>query len=472
MLANIGVERALLASICKHGGDALIEIEDVGVRIESFTDTSNQAIYSCLQKILHNNDEIDQALLLIALNENGYASLFNHKKDIEYLGSLFNFPIKKENIRSLAQKLEKVSIARKAINKHQEAIENLNQITGVESIDKIVQISEDPIFDLVIELNRNKNDGPQLLFENVEEILEYLKSKDGECIGIPTPWQQYNQAIGGGLRRGGVNLIGARPKVGKTTLAKENLIYCSESLNIPCLFLDTEMVANDHVIRALSSNSKIPLDMVETGQFKHDENHLQNITEIAKKLKSNDKLYHESISGKHFDEVLAIIRRWIVKHVGFDENGNTNDCVVIYDYFKLMDKTHLENLKEYEALGYQISKLTDFCKEYDFPCLAFVQLNRQHEVSQCDRLIWLCNSFSKFELKDPNELVDDGPGGCNRKLTVYETRYGPGIEDGDYICVNFERSINRIEEIDLRSKLGNRNNDDFERTEDNEPAPF
>ena len=40
-----------------------------------------------------------------------------------------------------------------------------------------------------------------------------------------------------------------------------------------------------------------------------------------------------------------------------------------------MNREDLGDLKEYEALGYQISRLTDFCKEYDFACLAFVQLN-------------------------------------------------------------------------------------------------
>jgi hypothetical protein len=93
-------------------------------------------------------------------------------------------------------------------------------------------------------------------------------------------------------------------------------------------------------------------------------------------------------------------------------------------------------------------------------------LNRQHEVSQSDRLIWLCNSFSKFETKEDTELADDGPEGGNRKLTVCETRYGGGLDDGDYICLNFERSINKITEIGARSAvLRQRESDRFETME-------
>ena len=105
-------------------------------------------------------------------------------------------------------------------------------------------------------------------------------------------------------------------------------------------------------------------------------------------------------------------------------------------------------------MGFQISRLTDFCKEFDFPCLAFVQLNQQNNISQSDRLRWLCHSFGAYEKKKPEEATDDGPQGGNRKLTLLDTRYGPGVDEGDYICMDFVRDINKITEIGLKSKLG------------------
>jgi len=468
MPSNVGVERAIIASICQYGKDALIDIEDIGVVAESFTEVSNQALYTCLQNVLDNHSEIDQALLVISIKELGYGALFENRKDIEYIGSLFNFPLKIGNVRSFAQKLEKLAVARKAIAQHRLAIESLGEVNGNESIDDIVQMSENPVFDLIIELNKSKDNGPHVMFEDIDEIVEWLRANKCDNIGIPTPWPVFNAAIGGGVRRGGVTLISARPKIGKTTLAKECLVHCSTVLNktgIPCLFLDTEMTKKDQIVRSLASASDVPIDVVETGKFDDDHIYRENIERAVKELKKNKLLHYESIAGKSFDEVLAIIRRWMVKAVGYDDDGNVNDCLVVYDYFKLMDQSHLGNLKEYEAMGYQISKLTDFCKEFDFPCLAFVQLNRQNEVSQSDRLIWLCNSFSKFEKKEDTERADDGEDGGNRKLTVCETRFGGGLDDGDYICLNFERAINKITEIGPRSELATQrgNNTEFER---------
>jgi len=317
-------------------------------------------------------------------------------------------------------------------------------------------MSENPVFDLIMELNRAKDKGPHVLFEDIEAYVEYLRENKADHMGIATPWPKYNAAIGGGLRNGGVNLISARPKIGKTTLGKELLLHCTNELGIPALFLDTEMSKEDQVIRSLASTSRVPLQDIETGNFANNHLHLENVERAVKELKKNKLLHYESIAGKSFDEVLAIIRRWIVKCVGYDDNGNTKPCIVVYDYFKLMDKAHLENLKEYEAMGYQISKLTDFAKEYNFPVLAFVQLNRQHEVSQSDRLIWICHSFSKFATKEDAERADDGEDGGNRKLEVCETRFGGGLDDHDYICMNFERTINKITEVGLASEVRRR----------------
>jgi replicative DNA helicase len=460
MLANLGIERAVISSLCKYGKLALIEIEDVGINNNSFTEINNQAIFHSVKYALQSVETIDQAVLLTSLKDLGYSALFDTKKDIEYLASLFNFPIKEDNIRNFAIRLEKITIARIAIQKHKEAIESLEKITGSEDIENIIQVSENPIFDLLLELNRNKDKGPQLLFDDIEELLNFFQNNPNDTIGVPTPWATYNAAIGGGLRRGGVNLIAARPKVGKTTLAKEALLHFTTNLKIPTLMLDTEMVKADQQIRTLASMANVKLKDIETGAFAKNHFDLENLHNVIKIQKKNKKAWYASVFGKPFEEILATIRRWVIKEVGYDENGNVNDCVVLYDYFKLMDRNQLDKIQEYQAMGFQISRLTDFCKEFDFACLAFVQLNRQGDISQSDRLRWLCHSYATFTPKEPQEQLDDGGiAGGNRKVTIMDTRFGPGVSDGDYICLQFNKDHNNIKEISLKSELGKKEED-------------
>ena len=150
-----------------------------------------------------------------------------------------------------------------------------------------------------------------------------------------------------------------------------------------------------------------------------------------------------------------------MQEVGQDEYGKTNDCIVVYDYLKLMSSSSItNNIQEYQALGFQITSLHNLAVKYDFPCLSFVQLNRDgitkestDAVSGSDRLIWLCTSFSIFKLKSAEELAEDGPSGGNRKLVTLKARHGAGLLDGNYINMNMIGSHSQLNELRTRDEM-------------------
>ena len=155
------------------------------------------------------------------------------------------------------------------------------------------------------------------------------------------------------------------------------------------------------------------------------------------------------------------MRKWIYQHVGFDEGGRTKDCLIVYDYLKLMGSEGITNaMQEYQVLGFQITKLHNFCVKYDVPCLSFVQLNRDgitrestDVVSGSDRLIWLCTSFSIFKMKSDEEIAEDSIEHGNRKLVPVVARHGCGLDDGDYISVKMFGNIGKIEEDETRNEI-------------------
>ena len=115
------------------------------------------------------------------------------------------------------------------------------------------------------------------------------------------------------------------------------------------------------------------------------------------------------------------------------------------------------NIQEYQALGFQITALHNLAVKYEFPCLSFVQLNRDgitkestDAVSGSDRLIWLCTSFSIFKTKSAEELAEDGPNAGNRKLVPIVSRHGPGMDDGNYI--NMRMVGDHAQLLELRTR--------------------
>lgn len=456
LISDVGSERAVLSGIAQYGRDGLIEVDDI-VTVDTFTDSSNQMVYKVFKHILATCEVLDVPSIVSGSQEvNLYDAVAKQKKDLEYIRALFSLPIKKDSIRQFAKKIAKFAFARKAQAAHKEAHDNLSLLKGNETLDEIITISEKPIFDLVIESNKGKDDAPVLLFENIMEVIQDIMDNPCENVGVPTPWKYYNASIGGGFRRGGVNIIGARIKKGKTTIAKEIGLHVTTKLNYKLLFLDTEMGGIDQQLRSLSSMSKVAIGKIERGSFADSLLEKQAVLEMAKMCQDNKNFYYKSIAGKPFDEVMSIIRRWIVKEVGFNDDGTTKDCLVLYDYFKLMNKGDLGSLKEYEALGYQISTFTDFCKQFDFPVCAFVQLNRQEDISQSDRLRWLCHSYSAFLDKKPDQLLNDGPENGNRAMTVLDARYGPGTPE-TYINMRLIGDIATIHEIGLNGSQQDNN---------------
>lgn len=235
---------------------------------------------------------------------------------------------------------------------------------------------------------------------------------------------------------------------GKTTFGKEISLHVSGKLKIPVLFLDTEMVKTDQYIRSLASIAKIPINRIETGQFGQNEIEKKRVFD-ADTILQGMFYKHVAVAGKAFDEIISIIRRWILQDVGYGSNGNVNPCLVIYDYFKIMTEDSVKGMEEYQALGFMISKLSDFCKLYSFPVLAFVQINRDgitketsDIISGSDRLLWLCHSASIWKRKTKEEVEND-PHNGNMKLIPLEARFGPSLDEGDYIhfTMDGEKSI-------------------------------
>ena len=177
----------------------------------------------------------------------------------------------------------------------------------------------------------------------------------------------------------------------------------------------------------------------------------------AEKIK-DIPFFHKNVSGRDFAFILAYIKRWVHKHVGFDENGKPNKHLIVYDYFKLMDQKSLKDASEYQLMGFQIAALHDFCMQYNTPVLSFVQTNRDgitkdgaDVISQSDRLGWNAISLSILRRKTPEEVAVDGPHNGNAKIVPLEGRFMDRMDDGDYINVLIDGSIAKIKEISTKN---------------------
>ena len=458
-LEDLASERAVLAALCQYGLDCYLEIDFVDA--DHFTDDMNQLLFHCIHKSVSENTKVELSSILSAANSLGVHESINNKQEMSFIRSLFNFPIHKENAKSHAVKIAKLKLARDLKKTLSACQKDLDATNGDEDVMDLISKVEAPILDATADIYQSSNKKTEIIGEDIDDYIEFLSENVSDNVGIPTGFPRYDAAIGGGLRRKCVDLVAARPKVGKSMFGDAVAMNVS-SLGIPVLMLDTEMSKEDHLNRMLANLSGVDINKISTGKFTENPLEKEKVEKAADKLKEIP--YHYiSIAGQPFENILAIMRKWIYQHVGFDEAGVTNDCLIVYDYLKLMGSEGISSsMQEYQVLGFQITQLHNFMVKYDVPCLSFVQLNRDgitkestDVVSGSDRLIWLCTSFSIFKMKSEEEIAEDKVENGNRKLVPVVSRHGEGLDDGDYVSMKMFGKIGRLEEGMTRNELHN-----------------
>jgi replicative DNA helicase len=467
ILCDPASERAVLAGICIYGEEAYLDIADI-IQESTFSIDSNSIIFKCLKRLCENENKpkIDIASIYSVAQELSVSHLLSKKEEAQHLKAIIDFPVSLENVRKFAAKIRKLEIARLLRTQLELAQDKLLEINGSESITSILGIAEDTVFNFSSLLNDTDNN-PIHIGKDVDAYLDDLVNNPIDQVGIPTGFPVYDQAIGGGFRKGTVNVIAARPKTGKTLLADNIGFHIANKHKIPVLNMDTEMNVKDHLNRVLAMMTETEISSIETGKFASLPDQNEKLHKASSDLKETP-LFYKTIAGKSFEEQLALMRRWLVKEVGLNDDGTAKPCLIVYDYIKLMDSTGIsQDMKEYQVLGFMMTALHNFAVRYQIPILAFVQLNRDgitkestDTASGSDRIIWLCSNFTIFKRKTDEEIAEDGSKNGNRKLLPLVSRHGGGLDDNDYINCHMKGWCAKITEGKTRLELLNHNNSD------------
>ena len=453
-LSDIGAERAVLAGIANYGLEAYVEVMDV-ITTSTFTDANNQIIYDCLVKISVDDGVVDVPSIVAAAKSLGVDEAISTQSNLGYIADLMQYPVDKRNIMRFALQMKKLEFARNSKKVTKSIDKNIDNISGDETFDDIVSMIETPLINFLREDEHGEK--PQMIGEGVDDYLDFVVDNQCDQLGLSSGFANYDAVLGGGHRRACVDVISARPGVGKSVISDNIAIHNTRS-GIPVLMVDTEMKVDDHYNRVLAHMSNVPQDEIATGNFASDEEKYNAVKRAATELKEMPYTY-ECAAGKPWESILNTIKRWILQEVGTDEDGRTNDCLVIVDYLKLMSASGIVDIKEFQALGFQIQELHNLTVKYDIACVCLTQLNRDGitqettaSVSGSDRIIWFCTSFSMLKEKSPDELAEDGPRGGNRKLVTLKARHGPRTLNGNYINFRFEGEYARLTELHTRDQ--------------------
>lgn len=420
----------------------MFEVNDVLISEGDFCRDSTQCLYGSIIKLAPKHKRIDPLILDSTVKKN-YP--FDYKKHGSYFIKRIKKILKIHPVQDLSQYTQIVvnSAVKQRANDH---LDNLKyDIAQIDDCNELINhlVSETAQF------TSDQMKAPDVVHMH-EYFREFITEKqrmlaEGGNVGILTGYDLYDEAIGGGHRRQAIDVVAARGKAGKSIYALNKTAHVAQT--VPTLYLDTELNKSIQMTRLLSIISGVSIRSIDRGRFLERPRMKKKIKE-AREVVKGLKFDYQSIKGWSLAKQVSFIRSWFARHVGRDEEGRTKDAFVILDYLKIMDFQGGKNVREWEAIGHQLSTLHDLMDELDAPMLCMAQQNRagideDHEgtVAGSDRIAWYCDSLSflrKRRFEDLEEAYEDRPDAdtepFNMIMTVRLSRFGDGT-DGEFISM-------------------------------------
>jgi len=213
--------------------------------------------------------------------------------------------------------------------------------------------------DLTKVINDNGNKPQSVSMEDaIVGFIQDLEKTDKVNTGIAGL-----DSVTGGLKNGTLNIIGARPGVGKTALALTITRYVADRCG-PVLFVSLEMSTGEIMTRLFAAEAKLNMQKIVNNTLDADEKFkLLSYTEKVKNLQIRFSMATTPLQ----------IRR---EAAAMQRDGGLK--MIVVDYIQLM-RADDSRKSRYEEVSQISRELKLMAMELDVPIVALTQFNRESE---------------------------------------------------------------------------------------------
>ena len=353
-------------------------------------------------------DNFDTELLIAECNANG---VMDNVGGIQYLKSINsmkvspkNFPVFLASVAESATKYQLYTILQQNVS---DVASNAKE--GLPSIDLLSQ-AEANILDLSM---RGVNiDEPINLADGLKEWLEERRKNLITLSGMSTGYPILDKQIDG-MIPSTLLIIAARLKMGKSAILTNIATHVAVRERTPVLYVDTELRFEEWRTRALANVSGVKEREIKHGGYS-DETYRKLLK--AEELIDKSTFLHEYMPGYSVDKLVALYKKY--KHK--EDIG-----LIVFDYLKEPDSSSTDRQrKEYQILGDVTTKLKDLAGQLDIPALTAVQLNRDNDIADSDKIARYGDVICHWTTRDDDEQEEGGVSSGTHKLVVKDTRRG------------------------------------------------
>jgi replicative DNA helicase len=458
--AHAGNEAAVIACVLK---DATNYFEvDSKLSDVDFLTPHHKAIWVIIKTLVREGvTSIDTSSIL---NQASAMKLEDHIGGYDYVTALFDKSINPLNIDFYIQRVADASTKLKVL----QATQDINELTELNrtltgetlTADTIVEHAQQKFLQISIESEKGAE--ASNLAEGIPELLQEVTSKPSNVRGLATGFGRLDEAING-LEPGTLTVLGARPKIGKSTILMNWAKHIAYTVGAPVLIIDTEMNTREQQFRLLSTLSGVPERQIKNGTYIGDPQWVDAVNKAVEIMESG-LILHKYYPDFTPEGVAALTRKY---------QHQFGVCCLIFDYIKLPDADLqlIGNVKEYQALGFLCVALKNLAGQLGIPTITAAQIGRggankghvtSSDFADSDRIFRYANTLLGLAGKTKKELEelaeehgrDTMLGAGTHRLQILDTRGGGTNFSG--IDLYFRKEILTINEAtvqlsDLRS---------------------
>ncbi|MCL1930027.1 replicative DNA helicase [Candidatus Saccharibacteria bacterium] len=361
---NVDAEMSVLGSILIDP-DAIAEVTDK-IKPADFYDKKHGLIYEAMLRLYATSKPIDLLTLSEELERKKELELVGGKK---YLVELTDYVPSAANVVSYADMVSNVSMRRQLIQISGEV--SKMAYDGEETAKDIIEKAESDFF--AVSQNTQKGDLTpisKLLIDSFSR-LEELQNNKGALRGEATGFKDLDRILNG-LQRSELIILGARPSMGKSTLAQNIAYYVATHSGKHVLFFSLEMSNDSLVDRLIAEASGVDHSRIRSGYLEGSD--YEKITEAMAEMENANIAFDET-SVLTVNDIRSKSRRYAMKN----KLG-----LIIVDYLSLMDTVTNYNGNQVQKIADISRGLKALARELDVPVLALSQLSRA-SVSQDDK---------------------------------------------------------------------------------------
>jgi len=326
--------------------------DDIDLVADDFIAESHRLIFNTIHRLHSKGRPVDVITIAEILDVDGNLDRIG---GLKYLGNLAAETPSAANIKTYASIVKKSSILREL----QEISADINaQALSKSDPAQIAESAEARIFGL---MQKRDTREPVMLSQALEEAIIHVEQRySGAAIAMPSGLADLDEILGGGFHKGSLNILAARPKMGKTAMACTMALTAARAGGV-IYFASLEMPRREIANRMIAITSGYPTDEVMK-----DGDSMAAITATIGGLQGLKIILDDEV-GLTIGKLRSRARKTQRKH-GLN--------MVVVDYLQLMRGEGSNREQEISGISRGLKGLA---KELDCPVLCLAQVNRECE---------------------------------------------------------------------------------------------